>query len=69
MFMLCCRFERLDTVERQCGGEGVSQSPLKDNAFSTLLDQNPPLELPPENGVLRHKAPFHSGKIRKAGLL
>jgi hypothetical protein len=54
----------------QCsGGEGVSQSPLKDNAFSTLLDQNPPFELPPENGVLRHNAPFHRGRIRKAGLL
>jgi hypothetical protein len=31
----------------QCnGGEGVSQSPLKDQAFSTFLDQNPPFELP-----------------------
>jgi hypothetical protein len=27
------------------GGEGVSQSPLKDQAFSTFLDQNPPFEL------------------------
>ena len=27
------------------GGEGDSQSPLKDKAFSTVLDQNPPLEL------------------------
>jgi hypothetical protein len=33
------------------GGEGVSQSPLKDKAFSTFLDQNPPFELPPENGI------------------
>ena len=33
------------------GGEGVSQSPLKDQAFSTFLDQNPPFELPPENGI------------------
>jgi hypothetical protein len=30
------------------GGESVSQSPLKDNAFSTFLDQNPPFELPPK---------------------
>jgi len=33
------------------GGEGASQSPLKDRAFLTLLDQNPPLELRPENGI------------------
>jgi hypothetical protein len=25
---------------------------LKDKAFSTFLDQNPPFELPPENGIL-----------------
>jgi hypothetical protein len=30
------------------GGESVSQLPLKDNAFSTFLDQNPPFELPPK---------------------
>jgi hypothetical protein len=24
---------------------------LKDQAFSTFLDQNPPFELPPENGI------------------
>jgi hypothetical protein len=36
----------------QCnGGEGVSQSPLKDKAFSTFLNQNPPFELRPENGI------------------
>jgi hypothetical protein len=28
-------------------GESVSQPPLKDQAFSTFLDQNPPFELPP----------------------
>jgi len=33
----------------KAGGESVSQSPLKDKAFSTFLDQNPPFELP-ENG-------------------
>jgi hypothetical protein len=33
------------------GGESVSQLPLKDKAFSTFLDQNPPFELPPENGI------------------
>jgi hypothetical protein len=35
----------------QGGGESVSQSPLKDKAFSTFLDQNPPFELPPENEI------------------
>ena len=35
----------------QCGGgESVCQSPLKDQAFSTFPDQNPPFELRPENG-------------------
>jgi hypothetical protein len=29
------------------GGESVSQLPLKDKAFSTFLDQNPPLEQRP----------------------
>jgi hypothetical protein len=30
----------------QCsGGEGVSQSPMKDKAFLTFLGQNPPVEL------------------------
>jgi hypothetical protein len=32
------------------GGESISQSSLKDQAFSTFLDQNPPFELPAENG-------------------
>jgi hypothetical protein len=35
----------------QGGGGSVSQSPLKDQAFSTFLDQNPRFELPPENGI------------------
>src|SRR5947207_14549633 len=35
----------------QFGGKSVSQSPLKDQPFSTFLDQNPPLELRPENGI------------------
>jgi hypothetical protein len=30
------------------GGESVSQSQLKDNAFSISLHQNPPFELPPK---------------------
>jgi hypothetical protein len=38
-------------MEKQCGGESVSQSLLKDKAFSTFLDQNPPFELRPENGI------------------
>jgi hypothetical protein len=33
--------------------ESVSQSPLKDQAFSTFLNRNPPFELPPENGFSR----------------
>jgi hypothetical protein len=33
------------------GGESVSQPPLKDKVFSTFLDQKPPFELRPENGV------------------
>src|SRR5439155_12345203 len=44
------------------GGEGVSQSPLKDKAFSTFLDQNPPLELRPEIGV--SPPIFHRGSSR-----
>jgi hypothetical protein len=44
--LFCCRFETIGYKEEQCGGgEGVSQSPLKDKAFSTFLDQNPPFEL------------------------
>src|SRR5579863_1675884 len=36
----------------QCsGGESVSQSPLKDKAFSNFLDRNPPFELRPKTGV------------------
>ena len=31
--------------ERRSGGESVSQSLLKDKAFSTFLGQNPPFEL------------------------
>jgi hypothetical protein len=32
------------TGEQRGGGEGVSQSPLKDKAFLTFFDQNPPFE-------------------------
>jgi hypothetical protein len=32
-------------------GEGVSQSSLKDQAFSIFRDQNPPFELRLNNGV------------------
>lgn len=35
------------------GGESVRQSPLKDKAFLTFLDQNPPFELRPDNGMVR----------------
>jgi hypothetical protein len=39
------------TPRRQCGGESVSQLPLKNKAFLTFLGQNPPLELRPKTGV------------------
>jgi hypothetical protein len=45
------RSSQLRVQNRANGGEGVSQSLLKDKAFSTFLDQNPPFELPPENGI------------------
>ena len=34
------------------GGDGVSQSPLKDKVFSTFPDQNPPFGPRPGNGIL-----------------
>jgi hypothetical protein len=37
---------RRRSAREKAGGESVSQSPLKDKAFSTFLDQNPPFELP-----------------------
>jgi hypothetical protein len=40
--------EKLHYISITYGGESVSQSLLKDKAFSTFLDQNPPFELPPE---------------------
>jgi hypothetical protein len=41
----------------QCsGGEGVSQSPLKDKAFSSFLDQNPPFELRRKMGFASDKS-------------
>src|SRR5690242_8825897 len=51
MFVLCCRFEQLDTAEKQCGGESVSQSLLKDKAYLSVLGQNLPIELLPKSGV------------------
>jgi hypothetical protein len=56
MFMLCCRFEQLDTVEKQCGGEGVSQSPLKDKAFAAFPGRNPPFELRRKMGFASDKS-------------
>src|ERR1700704_4806300 len=38
-------------VSTRGSGESASQPPLKDQAFSTFLDQDPPFELPPENGI------------------
>lgn len=49
--MFAALFAQLDTVEKQSGGESVSQPPLKDQAFSTILDQNPRFELRPEMGI------------------
>jgi hypothetical protein len=46
-------------MEKQCGGESVSQSPLKVQAFSAFLEQNPPFELPPENGIPMAHHPQH----------
>jgi hypothetical protein len=41
----------------QCsGGEGVSQSPLKDQAFWTFPVQNPLVELRPEMGFACDKS-------------
>jgi len=39
--------------ERCGGGESVSQSPLKYEAFTTFTNQNPPFELRPEMGFRR----------------
>ena len=49
--LIACEFTRRIRGIEQYGGESVSQSSLKDQAFSTFLDQNPPFELPPENGI------------------
>jgi hypothetical protein len=38
------KYEDLPYISIGYGGESVSQSPLKDQAFSTFLDQNPPFE-------------------------
>jgi hypothetical protein len=43
---------------RYPGGESVSQSPLKDKAFSTFLDQNPPFELLAKMGFAPDKSLF-----------
>lgn len=54
-------FERLLRVENRAnGGESVSQLPLKDKAFSTFLDQNPPFELRPKWESLCGKKPVSS---------
>jgi hypothetical protein len=37
--LFCCRFETMGYKEEQCGGgESVSQSQLKDKAFSIFLN-------------------------------
>jgi hypothetical protein len=45
-------------IDKQWGGESVSQSPLKDKAFSTFLGQNPPFELLAEMGFAPDKSLF-----------
>jgi len=47
--LLCCRFERLDTVEKQCGGECQS-IPVERKSISTFPHQDKPFELPSEMG-------------------
>jgi hypothetical protein len=50
--LLCFIAARRAEAQANAGGGGsVSQSPLKDKAFSTFLEQNPPFELRPENGI------------------
>jgi hypothetical protein len=39
-------FRTTSALSESDGGEGVSQSPLKDQTFSVFLDQNPLFELP-----------------------
>ena len=51
--------EKFPYISITYGGESVSQSPLKDNAFSTFLDQNPPFELPPKWNSALDKSLFH----------
>ena len=43
--------ENLNYISMGYSGESVSQSPLKDQAFSTFLDQKPPVEPRPEKGI------------------
>jgi hypothetical protein len=57
LLIVCCRFERSDTEENSVVAESVSQSLLKDKAFSTFLDQNQPFELRPEMGFRRRQKP------------
>jgi len=45
------RKTRIDLIFQYDGGESVSQSLLKDKAFSTFVDQNLPFELRPEMGI------------------
>ena len=45
------KYEDLPYISIGYGGESASQSPLKDKGFSTFRGQNPPFELPPENGI------------------
>jgi hypothetical protein len=55
------------------GGESVSQSPLKDQAFSIFLDQNPPFELQPKMGfasdksLLRQSPVIDNNAIKRLG--
>jgi hypothetical protein len=47
------------------GGESVSQSPSKDNAFSTFLDQKPPSEFRPKVRFLHFVAPTALNSVRE----
>jgi hypothetical protein len=46
-------FYFINGLAEVAGGESVSQSPLKDKAFSVLPDRKPPVELRSENGFPR----------------
>src|SRR5216684_1093043 len=58
--------KRVGWRAKSCGGgESVSQSPLKDKAFSTFLDQNPPFEPRPEKSEQRSVSVSSTSGLRR----